>query len=135
MVHWHSEYIAIGLLTTVMYYNWPQLIRVKEVNSTSSIQWSMVWLYFDKVAMLHHNRSMYLNINWNRLSSVEIHVQLVPQSIESNRYATFYTSNCHTAYPRNSNPNLTITYFCFRYDKCVLNTTTQCHPFNLILYW
>ena len=41
MVHWHSEYIIIGLLTTTWHCNWPQFNCVKEVNNTASVHWSL----------------------------------------------------------------------------------------------
>ena len=55
IVHWHSECIVTGLLTTIMHCNWPQF----NVGNTASVQWS---LCFDEVFMSQHVRSVYHNL-------------------------------------------------------------------------
>ena len=57
MVHWHSECIAIGVLTTTWHCNWPQFNWVKEVDNTASVQWSLT-VCFGEVLTSQHVRSV-----------------------------------------------------------------------------
>ena len=41
VVHWHSECIAISLLTTTRHCNWPQFNWVKEIDNKVSVQWGL----------------------------------------------------------------------------------------------
>ena len=61
MVHWHSEYIAIGLLTTTWHWNWPQFNQVKEVNSTASVHWSLT-VCCNEIFSSQHVTSVYCNL-------------------------------------------------------------------------